>query len=227
MIRLLFSPLISIYEAVFSALPGWLNVGGKVVVFGLLVNLILTPFYLQMEKFSVLARNKNEQMKSEIARLKRHFKGRERYFYIRTVHRQFGYKALTPLLNSGELLVQIVMFVSVYRFLSEHSALQGQAFGPIPDLSAPDQLLFGFPLLPIVMTVLNLLSVFVYSQKRALGVAMALGFLVLLYRSPAGLVLYWTVNNWFSLTRNIVIKHAPTVVPGALASGWSAITAQK
>ncbi|WP_228378566.1 hypothetical protein [Treponema endosymbiont of Eucomonympha sp.] len=30
---------------------------------------------------------------------------------------------------------------------------------------------------------------------------MALVFLVLLYNSPAGLVLYWTVNNVFSLAK--------------------------
>lgn len=227
MMRFVFSPLISIYEAVFFGLPDWLNVGGKVVVFGLLVNLILTPFYLQMEKLSAQIRLKNALMRAEIARMKRHFRGRERYFYIRTVHRQFGHNALTPLLNSGELLVQILMFVSVYRFLSEQQALRGQAFGPIEDLSSPDSLLLGFPLLPVIMTALNLLSVFVYSQKRTLGVVMALGFLVVLYKSPAGLVLYWTVNNWFSLTRNVVIKHASAIVPRALTQRLQAVATQE
>lgn len=35
---------------------------------------------------------------------------------------------------------------------------------------------------------------------------MALLFLVLLYNSPAGLVLYWTLNNVFSLLKNIYYK---------------------
>ena len=36
--------------------------------------------------------------------------------------------------------------------------------------------------------------------------ALAAVFLVLLYNSPAGLVFYWTLNNVFSLCKNIVIS---------------------
>ena len=35
---------------------------------------------------------------------------------------------------------------------------------------------------------------------------MALVFLVILYASPSGLVLYWTMNNVFSLVKNIFYK---------------------
>ena len=35
---------------------------------------------------------------------------------------------------------------------------------------------------------------------------MAVIFLVLLYNSPSGLVVYWTCNNIFSLVKNIFYK---------------------
>ena len=48
---------------------------------------------------------------------------------------------------------------------------------------------------------------------------MALIFLVLLYDSPAGLVFYWTLNNLFSLIKNIFYKLPnPKKVIGILCS---------
>ncbi|GHT78942.1 membrane protein [Spirochaetia bacterium] len=49
---------------------------------------------------------------------------------------------------------------------------------------------------------------------------MALIFLALLYNSPAGLVLYWTANNVFSLAKNILqkIPHSRKIVFAGLAA---------
>jgi hypothetical protein len=61
------------------------------------------------------------------------------------------------------------------------------------------------------MTVINILSSLIYTknfqliEKIQLWV-FALIFLILLYTSPAGLLLYWTTNNIFSLGKNIVVK---------------------
>ena len=59
------------------------------------------------------------------------------------------------------------------------------------------------------MTLINIVSIVIYTrgaplkEKLQLG-AMALIFLVLLYDSPSGLVIYWTMNNVFSLVKNIL-----------------------
>jgi hypothetical protein len=47
---------------------------------------------------------------------------------------------------------------------------------------------------------------------------MAAVFLVLLYNSPAGLVLYWTLNNVFSLLKNVLLKtkYAKKIIFGVL-----------
>ena len=74
-------------------------------------------------------------------------------------------------------------------------------FGPIADLGAPDGLLTidGLTLhaLPILMTAVNFISSAIYTKGFPLKdklqlYLMALLFLVLLYDSPSGLVLYWT-----------------------------------
>jgi membrane protein insertase Oxa1/YidC/SpoIIIJ len=97
----------------------------------------------------------------------------------------------------------------VYRYLSGLQDLTGQAFGPIADLSRADGLLGGANLLPLLMTAINAAAVFSYVEdraKRLQALALAAIFLVLLYGSPAGLVLYWTTNNLFSLLRNLVTR---------------------
>jgi len=65
--------------------------------------------------------------------------------------------------------------------------------------------------LPIVMTVINIGASAVYStglgikEKLQLYIT-ATVFLVLLYHSPSGLVFYWTLNNVFSLFKNIFYR---------------------
>jgi membrane protein insertase Oxa1/YidC/SpoIIIJ len=99
-----------------------------------------------------------------------------------------------------------VVFLTVFRYLSGLEEVAGQGFGPIADLSRPDGLLGGVHLLPLLMTAINAASAYYYvddRNKRLQAWALAVVFLVLLYRSPAALVLYWTTNNLFSLVRNL------------------------
>ena len=61
------------------------------------------------------------------------------------------------------------------------------------------------------MTFINILSAAVYMKgfpikNKIQTYGMALIFLVLLYNSPSGLVFYWTLNNLFSLVKNIFYK---------------------
>ena len=78
----------------------------------------------------------------------------------------------------------------------------------------PMRILSGFSIniLPIVMTLINIVSIIVYTKGSPLKekiqlYVMAVLFLVLLYKSPSGLVLYWTMNNIFSLAKNILLVY--------------------
>jgi hypothetical protein len=80
------------------------------------------------------------------------------------------------------------------------------------------------------MTFINVISGAVYTRgfklKDKLQVfGIAAVFLVLLYNSPAGLVLYWTCNNIFSLIKNILhkIKFAEKIIFGVLFTGAAAL----
>ncbi|MBR4982826.1 MAG: hypothetical protein IKY94_09725 [Lachnospiraceae bacterium] len=65
--------------------------------------------------------------------------------------------------------------------------------------------------LPILMAIVNIVSSALYLKGFPLKTkiqlyAMAMFFLVFLYTSPSGLVFYWTLNNLFSLAKNIFYK---------------------
>jgi hypothetical protein len=112
------------------------------------------------------------------------------------------------------LLIQIPFFIAAYSYLSHLATLKGTSFLFISDLGKPDALLpvaGGLNLLPILMTVINCAAGAIYTRGLAIKdkvqlYGIALVFLLLLYHSPAGLVLYWTLNNVFSLVKNSYLK---------------------
>lgn len=203
-------PLLQIYGLILSLPPESFGMGGRIVFFSVLLNLLLAPLYHEMDKRSRSTRALRARVEQEVARMRRHFKGRERYFYIRAVHRQFGYRPISFLAGSADLFVQVVVFFTVYHYLSGLEQLVGASFGPLADLSKPDHLLGGINLMPFVMTLINVGAVFAHvddRSRRVQALALAALFLVLLYGSPSGLVLYWTTNNLFSLVRNSLQRY--------------------
>lgn len=214
--NVLIGPLMDLYAAFFNVAT-FLDAGGRIVAFSLTINLFLLPLYSQMERRARASRSVHALVARDVERMKRHFRGRERYFYIRAVYRQYGYNPLSQLLSSADLYVQILVFATVFHFLSHYVALEGASFGPLRDLSRPDGLLGGFNLLPFVMTAINAAAVRSYIEerrRRAQALALSALFLVLLYSSPSGLLLYWTVNNLFSWARNIARRRLGSAPPG-------------
>ena len=211
-------------------LPESLGMGGKLIAFSVVLNVLLMPVYRQMERTFEISRGVKQHVAREVARMKRHFRGRERYFYIRAVYRQYRYHPISELLRSGDLIVQILVFSTVYRYLSGLEALRGASFGPIADLSAPDGLLSGINVLPLLMTAINAAAVLTYVSdrgRRIQGIALASIFLVLLYSSGSGLVLYWTMNNVFSVLRNMAERRVMHRLPQHVVQWFAQLSSQR
>jgi len=220
---LFLTPLIEIWATLFDFIIRHIQDPGlTVILLSVSVNILLTPIYFQMERASQKRNQHRDAMLSEIDRIKAHYKGRERYYYIKTIHRQFNYKNWHGLLISPDLLLQVVVFASVYQYLSHNPVMAGVAWGPIQNLAEPDKLLWGVNLLPFAMTMLNILSAWKYTsiaKKRYVALGFAALFLVLLYNSPAALLLYWTSNNLFSYLRNL----ASDILKKSLSKAGTAI----
>lgn len=197
--------LLQVLEQAY-ALTG--SYGLSIVVMSLVFNLALMPAYHLAEKVQNRERRVVRRMTPKIEEFKFAFRGEERYWMLRALYRQHGYHPIYALRGLLPLAIQIPFFIATFGLLSGYAPLAGESFLSIRDLGAPDGLLFGVNLLPIVMTAFNWLAVELYSRElpqreRVQSLVVAVVFLVLLYRSPSGLVLYWTTNNLISVARSL------------------------
>jgi membrane protein insertase Oxa1/YidC/SpoIIIJ len=210
---MLIEPLIQLIEIIFMIFSRMLNKGMAVVAVSVAISLLTHPFSMMAEKWRQIERNTEARLARKIRTIKSVFSGDERHLLITAYYRQNHYHPVYGLRNSIGLFIQIPFFMAAYICLSNLQALKGESFLFIKDLGAPDTLIplwGGVNLLPIVMTLINCAATAVYtkglSKKDAVPLyLMAAVFFALLYDSPAGLVLYWTCNNLFSLAKNIAL----------------------
>ena len=206
-------PLVLVIELVFSLLYRVLGTAGPAVVgLSVVVSALLLPLYARADALQLEERDKQAAMAHWVDHIKARFKGDEQYLLLSTYYRQQGYSQLSQLKGSISLLLQVPFFIAAYRYLSGLQALSGVPFWFVRDLAQPDALFavggFSVNVLPIAMTLLNVASSAVYTRglphrDKVQAYGLALVFLVLLYDRPAGLVLYWTCNQVFSLVKNV------------------------
>ncbi len=214
--KLILGPLVLLFDVVYAmAYHITENPGLSIIFLSLAMNLLVLPLYRRADAMQEEERVQSLALQPGIDHIKRTFKGNERFMMLQTYYRQNDYKPWYALKGSLSLLLEVPFFIAAYRFLSGLQLLQGVAFGPIRDLGQPDGLLFiaghSAHLLPVLMTLINIVSGAIYTRGMPLKskvqlYGMALVFLVLLYPSPSGLVFYWTLNNLFSLVKNIFYK---------------------
>jgi YidC/Oxa1 family membrane protein insertase len=191
------------------------NYGLAIIGISFLVSLLCLPLYAKAEILQSKEREIQKSMAKRIVSIKRNFSGDEKYLILSMYYRENHYHPIMALRSAISLLIQIPFFIAAYSFLSHFELLKGVPFLIIHDLSSPDRLFslgnFTINLLPVFMTLINIAASFIYSKgflprERAQLFIMAFVFLILLYNSPAALVIYWTCNNIFSLLKNIVYK---------------------
>ena len=201
------------------------NPGIAIIVVSLVVNILLLPLYRRADAIQAEEKKRQDAMSGWVSHIKRTFKGDERIMMLSAYYKEQQYHPLYALRSSISLLLQIPFFIAAYHFLSHLSLLTGTSFLMIRDLSLPDALIniggISINILPILMTLINFVSTIIYTRGNRIKdniqiYVLALLFLVLLYPSPSGLVLYWTMNNLFSLIKNLLMKEPSLITDTAL-----------
>lgn len=201
------------------------------IIFGiaglsLAVNILTLPLYNLAEAQQKKQKEIERRLEDAVQRIKKAFKGDEQLMVLSTLYRQNNYSPLSAFKNSLTVLIEIPFFIAAFHFLSNLDALRGVSLFGINDLSLPDSLIrfehnsrtISINVLPFFMTALNLLSGIIYAEKSNLKdkiqfSATSVIFLFLLYNSPSGLVIYWILNNLFSLCKNLIQKRlCPKIV---------------
>lgn len=194
------------------------NYGIAIILMTLLIKVILYPLTkksldstAKMSSLGPMQKEIQEKYKDNPTKMNQE---------IQALYKKEG---VSPMSGCLPMLVQFPIFIALFNLLNKHFELRGAMFIPgwIPDLSIPDQvftLSFNIPLLgpeihilPIIYAASMILSMKISQSGQqnqmqgGAGAFMSWGmpiiFFFVLYNSPSGLLLYWTVQNIISIAQ--------------------------
>ena len=216
MYTIIISPIIQIIEFSFVFFYKiFHNLAFSLFGVSLAVSLFSLPLYMMAERWQIIERNTVKSFKSYIGKIKSVFHGDEQFMILSAFYRQNHYHPIYALRSTLGLVIQIPFFIAAYNYLSNLEILRGVGFKFIKDLGMPDSLFqinsITINILPIAMTLINCIAGAIYTKGlstrdkiQVYGIAFI--FLILLYNTPSCLVIYWTLNNIFSLVKNIFYR---------------------
>ena len=191
------------------------NWGISIILLSVLVRIVIHPIAKKSLKSQMEFAKLQEIIQPQIREIKKNFKGGEQSERILNIYEKYNTSPLASLKPLMGLAIQIPIFIALFHLLGQTFELKEASFLWIESLAEPDKFLsigreipfFGnyFNLLPFLMSVTNLLSIKLNSinsgnnkkdvkQNIILGI-MTLGFFLLFYSFPSGMVLYWTMAN--------------------------------
>ena len=202
--------LVTTFQGLYLVFADLLGYG-----WGLVALSILTAFlYAPLEKWALHLKTSETKIQNviqpQLKDIKANLTGQEAWAATQRLYKRYRYHPLKAIRTAAFPLLQLPLLFLAFYSLSSLELLKGISFGPIEDLSQPDELLFGLALLPFLMTIINIVVTFVGSfikRERIQAVVIALFFLVLLYAAPAALLIYWTTNNFIGLIKALYLKH--------------------
>lgn len=207
----LFAPLIKIYKALYLfAYDMTENYGVALVLLSLLTFVVLYPFNKKAQQIQ----NKEHKMQAilapQIDEIKKQYTGLEQYEQLQWLYQRYGYHPLYAIRSALGFIFQIPFLTAAYYMLSGLEEIQGVTWRFIPNLGQPDHLLAGINLLPFVMTLVTCVYAFVLPdisrKERLQTVAIGAFFLVLLYKAPSALLIFWTCNLVWSLLDSVLSR---------------------
>ena len=198
------SPLFWILSFIHKFIGNW---GWAIILVTVLVKLVFYP--LSAAQYNSMAKMKKLQPRLQTLK--------ERYADDKTKFNQammelYKKEKVNPMGGCLPILIQIPVFIALYWVLLESVELRQAPWAFwIKDLSIKDP----FFVLPILMGISMLAQHFLNpapldDMQRKIMMAMPIAFTFLFLYFPAGLVLYWLVNNVLSITQQWYITKAHT-----------------
>ena len=200
-------PIFWLLSQIHKLLGNW---GWAIIVLTILIKLAFYPLsaasYRSMAKMKALA--------PRLQRLKEQY-GDDRQKMHQAMMDIYKNEKINPLGGCLPVLIQIPVFIALYWVLLYSVEMRQAPFALwIQDLTAQDP----YYVLPVLMGI----SMFVQTKlnptppdpiQAKIMTIMPIAFSVMFFWFPAGLVLYWVVNNVLSIAQqwriNSVMQHAP------------------
>jgi YidC/Oxa1 family membrane protein insertase len=193
------------------------NYGVVIILLALIIKLLLSPLSIK----AAISIKRMNMLQPKIKNLQEKFKDDPQRLQMKMAE-LYKQEKVNPLGGCWPMLLQIPVFFALFRVLSNSVELRGAVFLWIKDLTQPDTLFMmnipllphEFNLLPIIMTAIQLIQTKLQSannptmqqQGKLTTYILPIVFLFLFWSMPAGLVLYWTVQNIFTIAEQYFIN---------------------
>jgi YidC/Oxa1 family membrane protein insertase len=216
--------LLTVMELLHNALR--LPYGWAIVATTVLLKLLFWP----LTQYSAKSMKRMQALQPQVKALQEKYKDDPAKFTQKQME-LWKKNKVSPLSGCLPMLVQLPFLGGFYRMLQSAIELRGAGFLWISDLSKPDTLfvLPGFEIpvnpMPLLMGATMLWQSHMAPPSPGMDPAqqkmmryMPLFFLLIMYRYPAGLALYWTVQNLLSILQTKLIQTTATATAAAPAA---------
>jgi len=194
------APLFWLLDKIHMLVGNW---GWAIIILTILIKLAFYPLSAASHKSMANMR----RMAPRIKTLKERF-GDDKAQLNKAMMELYKKEKINPLGGCLPILIQIPVFIALYWALLESVELrQAPWIWWIRDLSQPDP----FYVLPVLMGVSMLAqqllsAVAMDPMQKKIMMAMPVMFMFFFLFFPAGLVLYWTVNNLLTISQQYYIN---------------------
>ena len=203
-------PLLQLLRFFHSLLD---NYGLAIILLTLVIKLVLYP----LTAASFKSMQKMQEVQPEVEKLRAKYKDATELNHA--MMELYKNKGVNPLGGCLPMFAQIPVFLGLYNALLQSIELRHQPFAFwITDLSSPEKLiLFGIPI-PLMIVIMGATMIWqqwttpssMDPQQKKIMMMMPVIFtgMFIIFPMPAGLVLYWLINNITSITQQIYLKNA-------------------
>lgn len=194
-------PLFLLLEWLYSIIKNW---GWSIIALTLIVRIVLYPLTYK----GMVSMQKLKELAPKMKDIQTKYKGDTQKLQLHMMELYKKHK-VNPMGGCLPLLLQIPVFFAIYRVLYNAVELKDAPWLLwITDLSAMDP----YYVLPVLMGVSMYLqqhlspTTFNDPTQEKIFKFLPIIFTIFLITFPAGLILYWTTNNIFSIIQQLIIN---------------------
>jgi YidC/Oxa1 family membrane protein insertase len=202
------------------------NYGVAIILVTILLKVLLFP----LTRKSYESTAKMQTLQPKMSELREKYKNNPQKLNQEMAN-MYKKEGVSPLGGCLPMLLQFPILIAFYSLLNTHFALRGAVFIPgwINDLSAPEAVITFSPIqitrnfqfdairaLPFIMLVTTFLSSKLMQSPstdasgrnmKMMTYMMPIMFFFILYNMPSGLLLYWTMQNIFTVAQQWYINY--------------------
>jgi len=186
------------------------NYGWAIIILAILIKIVLFP----LTRKSYKSMRAMQSLQPKISALKEKHKDDPQKLNQETM-KLYKKEGVNPMGGCLPLLLQMPVLFALFNLFRTTIMLRQASFlgGLIPDLSAPDGILGGFNLLPILMGATMIVQQRLSNQdpkQKAMAYFMPIFLVFIFFNLSSGLNLYYLMFNLFTIAQELVIKKEKT-----------------